>query len=99
MEQATEAKEDFTLETLKTPRPSEWVPALKLRALENVGVFTNNVPGENGEVFPSSHPGNGCWQSFHWFISQPLNLTPVLTFCICSVIDGAFFSCYISHQI
>lgn len=60
MEQATEAKEDFTLEKLQTPRPSAWVSALKLWALKDAGVFTNDVPGEYGKVFPSSHPGCGC---------------------------------------
>lgn len=31
------------------------------------------VPREWGKVFPSSQPGNGCWQSFHRLIYPPLN--------------------------
>lgn len=39
---------------------------------EDTEVFTNDVPRDLGEVFPSSHPGNGCWQSLRRFISQLL---------------------------
>lgn len=44
--------------------------ALKLQALEDAVCSQMISPREYEKVFPSSHPGNGCWQSFHWFISQ-----------------------------
>lgn len=102
MEQATEAKEDFTSEMLKTAPTKCLGSARKLWALEDARVFTNDVPGECGEVFPSSHPGNGFWQSFYCFFflfsasEAPTPPPPPpppqpLSFCICNLIDGAFF--------
>lgn len=48
------------------PRQSAWV-------LEDTKLFTNDVPREYSKVFPSSHPGNRCWQKFYWFLYLPLN--------------------------
>lgn len=47
--------------------PSRFASALKV-----LGDLTFAVPRECSKVFPSSHPGNGCWQSFHRLIYPPL---------------------------
>lgn len=44
-------------------------------ALEDVSVlFTNDVPRECGKVFPSSHPGNGCFSEGVCIQILPLHL-------------------------
>lgn len=50
MEQATQAKEDFTLEMLKNSPTKCQGSALKLWAPEDADVFTNDVPREHSEV-------------------------------------------------
>lgn len=75
MEQATEAKEDFTSEMLKTAPTKCLGSARKLWALEDARVFTNDVPGECGEVFPSSHTQEmvfGRASTVFFFFSLPL---------------------------
>lgn len=76
MEQTNRGKRGFYFRNAPNTLTKSQGSALKLLPLKDACVSPNDIPREDGEFFPSSHPGNRRWQSFHCFISQLLNFPP-----------------------